>query len=399
VSAPGEKRALDDVVREMREATEHPEVDWERVEAKLFARVKAEAEEKKRRAAHPMWLPVAGVLAAAAAAALFVGRPREATLDAPTVQAEPAAGTIVGRDGDGEVLVNGSAAAAGTSVGARAVVETRGGARALIERAGADGAKTVAFWVEPMSRIVVTRTQGTLVLSLERGAVEAKVAPATQGEPFAVDVGTSRVAVHGTELRVAREGARVVIDVNEGVVAIGATPRSGETRGSTVAAPAHAEFAADDVATLKVDHTPSSVRPAVAFAIPVAATAPTVALAPTSSAPAPPPAPTTPPLVATAPKPAPSAQPAVIEPDPHAETSIARGIRACIAARPPAPGVKLTVSTVVDVTIADDGFIQRARFDPPLAPDTQACATSALYRVRFTRGGSVSIPIDYSFAE
>lgn len=392
---------VDRLARETRDATKSPHVDWASVDAKLFARIEAEAGERRRRGSRIAWLPVGGVLAAAAAVALLVGRAHDApVLESPSALVEPGAGTIALRDGDGDVLVDGRAVATGASIGAHAVIETRGGARALVERAATSG--TVAFWVEPASRVTVTQTRGKLVVALDRGAIEAKVKSTETGEPFAVDVGASRVAVQASQVRVARDGNRAVVDLNEGTIAIGASPRTGETHGATVSAPAHAEFSSDDaVATLTVDHAPTAVRPAVAFAIPAAAAAPSapVALAP--------PTPSAPPTVAApprgptiAPKATASAiEPHPIAPDPNAETSIARAVRACIAGYPPAAGVKLTVSTVVEVRLADDGAVQLARFAPPLAPDTQACATAAIFRVRFAHGGTVSIPVDYQFGD
>ncbi len=412
-SSVGETSAVDRLSRETRVATEAPPVDWESVDAKLFARMKVDAEEKRRRGAHVMWLPIAGALAAAAAIALLVGRGHDAPgvdgLESPTAEIEPAAGAIVAREGDGELLIDGrvvATGAAGTTVGAHAVVETRGSVRVLVERKG-----QVAFWVEPASRIVVTRSRGTLVIALDRGALEAKVTPVTTtAQAFAVDVGASRVAVHGTHFRVARDGSRAVVDLTEGVVSIGAPVafRSvGATYAELVTAPAHAEFATENAAaTLTIDHAPSAVRAAVAFAIPapvaVAPTAP-VALAPTLPTTSSSPTPAAPaPIVASAPKLglAPSAQPpAIATPDPHAEATIARAVRACLAARPPAPGVKLIVSTVIELQADDDGTVQLARFNPPLAPEAQACATAAIYRVRFTRSATVSIPIDYQYAQ
>src|SRR5258708_4662206 len=84
---------------------------------------------------------------------------------------------------------------------------------------------------------------------------------AATGEAFAVDVvnpdGTSsRIAVHGTHLRVARDGDHVVVDLSEGVVSIGAPARVGSTYGELVTAPAHAELTAGVSASLRVDHTP-----------------------------------------------------------------------------------------------------------------------------------------------
>ena len=83
----------------------------------------------------------------------------------------------------------------------------------------------------------MTHVQGALVLALQAGAVEAQVVPVPNGEAFAVDVGRSRVAVHGTHLRVARVGEHVVVDLSEGVVSLGEAPRVGSTLGTLVTAP------------------------------------------------------------------------------------------------------------------------------------------------------------------
>ena len=71
-----------------------------------------------------------------------------------------------------------------------------------------------------------------------------------------------RVAVHGTHLRVARDGDKITVDLTEGVVSIGAPPRRGSTIGALVTAPAHVELDARDLSSVRVDHTASAVRPA-----------------------------------------------------------------------------------------------------------------------------------------
>ena len=38
-----------------------------------------------------------------------------------------------------------------------------------------------------------------------------------------------------------------------------------------------------------------------------------------------------------------------------------------------------------------DGNVRAARFDPPVAPDVNACAAPAIYRTRFTHGGSADV--------
>ena len=74
-------------------------------------------------------------------------------------------------------------------------------AQATVDRPG-----KLTLVLERGTRATITHSQGALVLALDEGAVEAQVVPVPSGEAFAVDVGSSRVAVHGTHLRVARAG-------------------------------------------------------------------------------------------------------------------------------------------------------------------------------------------------
>src|SRR5207237_528524 len=121
-----------------------------------------------------------------------------------------------------------------------------------------------------LGRARVKSAGESLVLGLEEGAIEAQVTPVPTGEAFAVDIaaGSSlvRVAVHGTHLRVARNGSHVVVDLTEGVVSIGAPPRTGSTYGTLVTAPSHVEFDAADLDhTLRIEHAPAAVRAPVSL--------------------------------------------------------------------------------------------------------------------------------------
>ncbi len=253
-----------------------PPVDWRQVDRKLFDRIEREeaAARSTGRASRLAWTAGAAILSAAAAAALVFGRTHEqAPLEAVRAAAEEPAGSVVSIDGDGDLLVNGKPTGVGAVLRKDDVVEARGGARVTVERAG-----KVTFALERSTRAAVTHVQGALVLSLERGSIEAQVVPVPQGEAFAVDVERSRVAVHGTHLRVERQRASsgslpdwrtsdlVVVDLNEGVVSVGEAPRIGSTSGTLVTAPAHAEFAADDAqGTLSVTHDAAQVRAPVAL--------------------------------------------------------------------------------------------------------------------------------------
>jgi ferric-dicitrate binding protein FerR (iron transport regulator) len=235
-------------------------VDWDAVDAALFARLDRERRaERARFAPQPrrgMTVSAAVLAAAAAVLAMLAGKTHE-TASADRAESVESAGTIVAIEGDGPVRVDGTSVASGAALKLGDVVETSA-SRATIERSG-----KLTMTVEPNSRTVVTHVRGALIVALEQGAVEAQVTPVPAGEAFAVDVGNSRVAVHGTRLRVARAGERVTVDLDEGVISVGEAPRVGSLVGTLVNAPAHVEFnAADALGTLTQSHDPDSVHEA-----------------------------------------------------------------------------------------------------------------------------------------
>jgi ferric-dicitrate binding protein FerR (iron transport regulator) len=387
------KGDLDKLIAEARDVLGNDaadRVDWKAVDAKLFARI-----EEDRRAERARFAPArrrgwtlagVGLAAAAAILVLLAGRTREPRGADET--ANESAGSVVAIDGNGSVLVDGRPASGGVGLRLGDVLET-GSARATVERPG-----KVTLTLEPGSKTVVTHVQGALILALERGAVEAQVVPVPAGEAFAVDVAGSRVAVHGTHLRVAREGERVIVDLNEGVVSIGPAPRTGSVLGTLVNAPAHVEFdASDPSATLTQTHDPAGVRAPVRQ--PPAAAAPVV-LPQTQSAVARPPSA---PLGEVRPEVRPagaSAKPVAVSPEPTPEETIANAVRACMAERPRADNVTVVVNTTLHLDLADDGSVRFARFEPPVAPDVNTCSAAAIYHERFAHGGSVSIAVDFT---
>ncbi|HEY5147194.1 MAG TPA: FecR domain-containing protein [Polyangiaceae bacterium] len=374
-------------------------VDWEAVDAALFARIEKDERADRARFSPPArrGFTVAAVTFAAAAGlvAVLAGKSRDA-LDADVSATAEGAGTIVAIDADGRddsLLIDGKPAVRGAALRLGDVLETRG-SRATLERAG-----KLTATLEPGSRTVVTHVHGALVLALERGAVEAQVVPVTSGEAFAVDVDGSRVAVHGTHLRVARDGERVVVDLNEGVVAVGEAPRAGSVLGTLVNAPAHVEFTANDpLGTLSQTHEPSAVRrPAESRAAAVverplgsarpASTGPRPS-APVSNEPRPD---AHPPLVSSGP-----AKLVVSKVEPSPEESIAQAVRACMAERLHPENVTVVVSTTLHLDLADDGAVRTARFEPPVAPDVNTCAAQAIFHARFTHGGAAVIAVDFT---
>jgi hypothetical protein len=241
----------------------------------------------------------------------------------------------------------------------------------------------------------VTKVHETLVLDLERGAVEARVTPVAHGEAFAVDVEGSRVAVHGTHLRVQRNDWRVVVDVNEGVIAVGATPAAGMVLGAIVVAPAHAEFMAfDALDTLQVNRDPSSLRwpaPGAPTAAPdtTTTTEPHATAGATSARALSAPAGERPEARAPSAPVAPTTAASVTEPD------LASIVRKCMAERPRAENVTVLVETTLHLALGDDGWVQSARFEPPVAPDVNACAAQSIYRTHFDHGGTIAVPVDF----
>jgi hypothetical protein len=399
---------IDRLARESREDLgKDVHVDWARVDDELFARVETEAAAERtvvrHRGRRSLWVPLSIGLAAAAAVALVVGRGHDRALDGGAqLHVDTAAGSIVAIDGASQVLVDDKPAAPGRAIEVGDVIETQG-APVTLERAG------VTWLVERSSRVRVSRVAGALVVALERGAVEAQVARVATGEAFAVDVGASRVAVHGTHLRVARDGDHVTVDLNEGMVSVGMPPRVGSTYGDLVTAPAHADFSASDAhSTLLVSHEPGSVRTPIAFGNVVAAspaTAPPSKSDPAPSlVPTPSPPPTAPPTaLAVAPpqKPEPhlvppaasSVQLIAVEPN-DAETTIANAVRACMEGPAPAPGVTVVKSTTLTLELYETGMVKIARFWPFPPPEVVTCATTTIYKTRFNRSGTVTIKVE-----
>ena len=395
-------KAFEKLVREARGEMgkrEAESVDWQAVDTKLFARIEREQRQERARFIASPGRRWAG-LGVAAAAALFVavlaGRGREAPSGALAVaDARESAGEVMRVEGDGIVLIDGKPATKGAGLHVGDVIDARAG-RMTIDRPG-----KVTYVVEPGTMALVTHVHGGMVLALERGTVEAQVVPVASGEAFAVDVGTSRVAVHGTHLRVERAGERVIVDLNEGVVTVGEAPRVGSLLGALVTAPAHAEFSAHDALdTLTVTHAVSAVRSPMVLEGPPRARADAV----TPIEPASPKVEGAgglhPQLPGTALAVRPEAHPQnggaqALVPDPNAEATVAAAVRACMAERPRPENVTIEVSTSLHLDLNDDGTVHAARFDPPVAPDVNACAAPSIYRTRFQHPGAATIRIDF----
>jgi hypothetical protein len=405
---------LDKLVREARSelgAREAQSVDWDSVDAALFDRIAKErrADPRSHSSFRPRtWHFAVVAVAAAAIVAVALGRQR-GPISVPGTRAgqDESAGAIVGMDregeGDGVVLVNGAPASRGVVVRLGDVIEPRG-VSVTLERPGKltmilEHESRARFHVEHSSADAPP-TGGTLVLTLEQGAVEARVVPVASGQAFAVDIEDSRVAVHGTHFRVARTGERVAVDLSEGVVSIGQLLKGGPMPAKLVTAPAHAEFVTTNVSgTLTVTDEPSALRAPVAIrsVAPIAATAKpqaprTKAETPSTRA-ASGEAGADRPEMRTGQAVPPAAAP---RSDADVEVDLANAVRACMAERPHAENVIVVVRTVLLLDLSTDGSVRSARFEPPVALDVNECATKSIYKTHFAHGGTAAIPIDFT---
>jgi hypothetical protein len=381
--------SLDGLLREAR-ATAPPDIDWKRIDAGLFERVNRDAAHVHALAAHRgrwgTWIGLGGLAVAAVVVAVEV-QPAPSKVREPAFVSrafEGSAGDLTLQQGSGDVWLAGEKAHAGTHTRAGETVNTHG-AEALFESEG-----RVSWLLGNESRVRIERTTlagSALVLALLEGTVEAQVTPVASGEAFAIDVEGVRIAVHGTHLRVARDGDLVIVDLSEGTVSIGAPPKVGSTYGTLVTAPAHVEFRAGALATsISIDHAAASVRSVTELnevsdegaSIHVDRRSSVAAAAPSS-------------LPSWKPTPRSSASP--VAPNPLADSIVASAVRACATGGPHSNDVTITVSSTLTVDVRDDGFARLASFDPPLAPDIQACASRSIYSTRFASPGRHTISI------
>ena len=241
----------------------------------------------------------------------------------------------------------------------------------------------------------MSRLRGSLVLALKQGAVEAQVVPVASSEAMAVDVGPSRVAVHGTRFRVARTGEHAVIDLNEGAVSVGQAPRIGSTLGGLVTAPPTRSSRRRTRSARSTSHDPGDIRP------PLLSTRLTTSSGPTRAG-----------VAGGVDDPAGRCgrgrrllhdrTPAHgRDPSGHQPVGLGRAERR----RPQRPGqrfhrgprcspsflytdgVTIVVSTTLYLQLHDDGSVVSARFEPPVAPDVNACSAGVDRVARVSRMG------------
>ncbi len=251
-------RALQSMINEVRASG--PDIDWERLEAKLFDEsgsvrepVRALPPPKK----HNRNIAIGVGLALAAAFAVAFLSPSRA------VDATHATGPVAARapliGADGHTIVTGEKIVAANGTWIRS-------------------ANRIAVRLEPGTIATVLDVGERVHLALETGAVSADVVPVAGGEPFAVDVSGKRVAVHGTRLRVALLTGAVEVAVSEGSAVVGAPRGAGRTEGTIVAAGSVGRFGADAHVAPNKDLATRLVEDALAEKQTEPANAPTIAL-------------------------------------------------------------------------------------------------------------------------
>jgi hypothetical protein len=406
-----EIRALRVMVEALR-AEEPPELPWETIEQRLLSRISASAPRVGPGPVHlaPRRAPVSALprvlMFAAAAAAIALGIGSIAgSGEMPRAEAPPAH----------PVDAASVAEAPGAAHGERDLAKLSAGD--VIEA----GAEPVAFgrsglvnWTLAPGSAVRVRSMGDgdsgvgHTVALERGTIRAEVTPRDPAEglveAFAVEVGGTRVAVHGTAFSVTIEGGHAVVDVEHGAVAVGPVGNVGATTGHLLVGPARAVFSLDGGQTARTLRREAHAV-AVAALSPEPPISPAPALQPVTvaAAHAEPQGPTAavalPARALAAASPAPEKQ--AVEAPPPAPVPAAPVLTEAIVRARLAQCFRQThdvdsslafsVESTLRLKIRADGAAS-GHFDPPLKPEFTVCAGTAIAG-RFAEGErSLDIP-------
>jgi hypothetical protein len=356
MSHPSPSECVKAAVREMREVPT-PQLDWTRVEEQLLRRIEQEPVKRSRQT---RWGRVALCAAAAAAAVLIGLKLREAVRSVPAeprVSIPVPAPTAV--DGDG--LPAGKRLESGSE---KLRVEHRGQA---------------AWTLAPHSAARLVAGAPVLTVQLEAGAVRAEVVSRRPPESFAVHVGKTRIAAHGTAFRVALQRELVFVEVSEGAVAVGSTKANRQTRNWLLTAPSKGVFSSDGAVSGRIDGVAQPEREPE----PPPADAPTSARASSR-------------VRAAKSAPANAQPPATLSPElaDAAAAQVVRGIEACFDRHTEIWGnVRVTASSTLTMFVSPSGKLETMRLVPQLAPPVQYCSVALMRQVRFPRsqaGGTVT---------
>ena len=355
-----EEQALKQLILELREQSA-PELDWQRMETRLLQAPKPEPRNAVLSFLSRLRLPAAGLVAAAAVAAVVLARRPAPTAALPVakVSNEP---------------LNGDQLALGTRV-------TAGNRALVVEHHGR------ARWtLEPHATASVSDAGEFLTLRLEAGALSAAVVPNPKPETFAVEVGGTRVAVHGTAFRVERVADRVLVSVSEGTVAVEPTGshsapafllrrdsrgsfaldgRTGNVEGNASAvmsdsgARSHREIAPTEHAAVAHPSAPATH-----------ANNHLNTAAPTADEP-------TPQLASALP-----VQPSISDIESGVSSAVVLMNR-CFHDLTRSGDIRVSANTGLTLTVSGEGAVKSATFAPPLAPAVEDCAVNGLRSLAF----------------
>jgi FecR protein len=333
------------VLREVR-ALPPADIDWARVEEGLLR----EARRSPRVAPRSPYPLAWAALALVAAVALWLVGERSGNA--------PPQGSPAVIEATAPLRANGAALTLGTRLqaGERELAVAHGG--------------RVTWTLAPNSAAVLMEKEQRVVVRLERGSVLSEVTPSSKAESFVVEAAGTRVAVHGTVFRVELdEEGRVIVQVREGTVAVGPL---GSVPAFFLKAPAHGDFAPDGRSG-SIDGRPlgdSEERRAEPLRLGPARSAGRAA----------PSAPSSTFAVPSAPLP--------IEPSIRdIEVGVANIVDVtsqCFSQNTQSDeGVQITVRTAASLTITGSGAVSDVDFQPPLAPEVEACAADGIVDVTF----------------
>jgi FecR protein len=354
-----EERTLDRLVSELRDLPA-PDLDWDRLEARLMTEPRPAKSARNSGFLERLRLPAAALVAVTAGALLFT---RHHT-PAPAAQPKPVAQVPSGP-------LNGDNLALGTRV-------TAGNQNVVVEHAGR------ARWtLDPHATASVQDAGEFLTVRLQSGALSASVVPQTKPETFAVEVGGTRIAVHGTAFRVERFGDRVLVEVTEGVVAVEPTEAHSDPsfllrRGSrgSFGLDGHTGSVEGNASVITLDSGPKSHRDIERGAAASSARPQAVSSTPGASAP-----------VAAAP----AAKPASTLPDQPSISDIEGGVSTAVELmnrcfqKSHSSDIRVSVSTSMTLSVSGDGTVQSVTFGPPLAPPVEDCGVAGLRNLTFAR--------------
>ncbi|MGC4094305.1 MAG: FecR domain-containing protein [Polyangiaceae bacterium] len=343
--------ALDALVEEVR-AVAAPKLDWERVQQRLTSAIERDATAVRPEPSLRMfWVLPALAVAACIGLWLLPKSAPESRAQLPVASQEGAV--------DGDALAKDELLQGGP-----------GGLR--VAHAGR------AEWtLDPDSTASVIEHEGVIRVRLVSGALRARVVPTLEKERFVVEAANTRVAVHGTVFRVRLDADRTVVDVEQGVVAVGPLERA-RAAATLLRAPIHAEFALSgaplDTHQVAVNAPTGGTRPSPLHKQHRAA--PEASASSESDRPAPPPV-----TVETTI----NQRRTIGEVEAGVGPVVAAVTRCFREGSSESGNLRVTAKSSLTLQVAPDGSIGRLSFDPPLSPNVQSCSEAAIAHVRFAR--------------